>query len=239
MRKLIGAAALSGSPVLFLDNFKGNLSSSSLEALTTSPITQFRLLGQNKLIEAEHGLTVFITCNRATLSPDMRRRTLCVELFLSEIQPECGVIEKPLDDERLVAKRPEILGALWAFVRHWAAKGFPKPKTINQSLVAWSRAIGGILECAGYVSPAIASGGPGVSADHELEEMIKLVDQMVEDTAYLFGDLVELARHHQLFDWLVGEADDPARERKERSAFSKILQRFTERLFPSGYRFSF
>jgi hypothetical protein len=41
MRKLIGAAALSGSPVLLLDNVKGHLSSASLEALTTSPVTQF------------------------------------------------------------------------------------------------------------------------------------------------------------------------------------------------------
>jgi hypothetical protein len=34
MRKLIGAAALSGSPVFFLDKVKGNFDSASLEALT-------------------------------------------------------------------------------------------------------------------------------------------------------------------------------------------------------------
>jgi hypothetical protein len=238
MRKLIGAAALSGSPVFFLDNVKGNLDSASLEALTTAPVTQFRFLGQNKLIEAEHGLTVFVTSNRATLSPDLRRRTLTVELFLSEVQPESRAIQYPLDDARLILLRPEILGALWVLVQHWALRCFPRPKSINQSFVAWSEVVGGILECCGYISPTHPSGGAGFSGDRELVEMMGLVDEMVEGTAYLFTDLVSLARHHRLFDWIVGEDGDPLPlESKERTWFSRILRRFTDRLFNNGYKF--
>jgi hypothetical protein len=237
MRKLIGAAALSGSPIFFLDNVKGNLNSSSLEALTTSPVTQFRFLGQNKLVEAEHGLTVFVTSNRATLSPDLRRRTLTVELFLSEIQPESRAIQHPLDDSRLVELRPEILGALWALVRHWAAKSFKRPEEINQSFVAWSQVVGGILECADYISPTLPSGGTGFGGDRELVDMVRLVDEMVEGTAYLFSELVDLARHHRFFEWIVGEDGDSSLDPKERNWFSRILRRFTDRLFPNGYKF--
>jgi hypothetical protein len=237
MRKLIGAAALSGSPILFLDNVKGLLNSPSLEALTTSPVTQFRLLGKNKLIEAEHGLTVFVTSNNASFSPDLRRRTLTVELFLSEVQSESRAIQHPLDDERLIQLQPQILGALWALVRHWAAKDFPKPKKINQSFGAWSQLIGGILECAGYVSPIPASASTAMAGDRELIEMVKLVEHLVEEKAYSFSELVELARHHRCFEWLLGETGDDALDRKERVTFSNVLRRFTERLFPSGCRF--
>jgi hypothetical protein len=234
MRKLIGSAAVSGSPVLFLDNVRGHLASASLEALTTTPVTQFRLLGQNKLMEPEHGLTVFITANRATFSPDLRRRTLVVELFLSDVRPESRRINKPLDDGKLADLRPQILGAFWAFVREWARKMFPRPKTINQSFVGWSEVIGGIVECAGYPSPC-ANSLFTISGDRELVEMETLVNEMVEGNIYNFSDIVDLARHHRLFEWVIG--DEGTLDPKARSKFGLLLTRFVDRIFPSGFRF--
>jgi hypothetical protein len=228
MRKLIGGIALSGSPVFFLDNVKGHLNSSSLEALTTSPTTEFRLLGQNKVIDAEHGLTVFITCNDATFSGDLRRRTLMIELFTADSRPENRPIKSPLDDAKLIEKRPEILGALWAFTRYWDEEGRPKPKYINQSFPNWSEIIGGILEACSYAvptpSPIGASGG-----DRQLIEMEKLVENLVIGTEYTFNNLVEKAREHRLFERIIGDEDELDRE--ARSKFSLLLRRFTDRTF--------
>jgi hypothetical protein len=228
MRKLIGAIALSGSPVFFLDNIKGHLSSSALDALTTSPETEFRLLGQNKIIDAEHGLTVFLTGNHATSDPDLRRRTLIIELFMAESRPEDRIIQHPLDDAKLIEKRPEILGALWAFVRHWDTKGRPKPRYVNQSFLMWSEVVGGILEACGYEPPKPAPVG-GSDGDRQLLDMEKLVQNLVIGTEYTFSDLVEKSRELHLFDWIVGDSGDL--EAKERSMFGKLLKRFTGRTF--------
>jgi hypothetical protein len=183
MRKLVTATALSGSPILFLDNCKGHLKSSSLEALTTSPAMKFRLLGANKIIEAEHGITVFITTNRATFSPDLRRRTLIVPLFLEEVRPELRIIRRPLDDAAIIARRADVLAASLAFVREWEKQGFPKAKVLNQSFFAWSQVVGGILESVGYPSPCSPSQGFD-GGDLELIQMEKLVNSMQLGRAY-------------------------------------------------------
>ena len=234
MRKMIGAAALSGSPVFFLDNIKGHLSSASLEALTTSPTTSFRFLGQSKLMSAEHGLTVFITGNRATFSPDLRRRTLSIDLFLAESRPESRTIKDPLDDARLIELRPEILGALWALVRNWQENGFAPPKNLNQSFSTWSKVVGGILEAAGYHSPS-RQAGSGSDGDRELSDMESLVGQMKVGSGYSFSKLVALAREHHLFEWIIGEQTDDEEEEldpKARTRFSRMLRdRYVDRTF--------
>jgi hypothetical protein len=228
MRKLIGAIALSGSPVFFLDNIKGHLSSASLDALTTSPVTQFRLLGQNKIVDAEHGLTVFLTGNHATFDPDLRRRTLIIELFMPHARPENRFINHPLDDAKLIEKRPAILGALWAFVYHWNSENRPKPSYVNQSFPNWSEVVGGILEACCYDVPKPAP-IDGSSGDRQLLEMEKLVQILKLDTEYSFTDLVEQAREHRLFERIIGDSGDL--EPKERSRFGLLLKRFTDRIF--------
>jgi hypothetical protein len=126
MRKFIASASLSGSPIFFLDNIKGHLNSASLEALTTSPVIQFRVLGKTKLQKAEHGLTVLMSANRATFSPDLRRRTFIIELFLEDVRPERRLIKHPLDDAGIINARADILASLWA----WSKPG-PRPAILK------------------------------------------------------------------------------------------------------------
>jgi hypothetical protein len=203
MRKLIAAAALGGSPVFCLDNVKGHLSSPSLEALITSPVISFRLLGQNKMLQEEHGLTIFITSNSATFSPDLRRRIFAIELFLKEVRAEDRQIRRPLDDDTIVNMRSEILGALWALVSNWFKHNCLAPSKPNQSFIAWSKVVGGILEAAGYPAPCHTA----VDAQHgdrDLLDMQTLVSHMVRGNKYKFRDLVDLARHHRLFESILG-----------------------------------
>jgi hypothetical protein len=187
-------------------------------------------LGQNKVIDVEHGLTVFLTGNNATFSSDLRRRTLIIELFMAESRPEDRLIKTPLDDEKLIGKRPEILGALWAFVRYWDSEGRPRPKYVNQSFPAWNEIVGGILEACLYDPPKPSPIG-GSGGDRELIEMEKLVENLVHGTEYTFSDLVEKAREHLLFEWIIGDATAGDLEGKERSRFGWLLKRFTDRTF--------
>ena len=100
IRKSIFASALAATPILFMDNVKKHLSSGSLEACMTASVLKGRVLGQSRGIEVQNNVTVFITGNGCTISPDLRRRLLIVELFLREARPEDRKIKNPLDDAR-------------------------------------------------------------------------------------------------------------------------------------------
>jgi hypothetical protein len=75
----------------------------------------------------ENNVTVLITGNGCTVSPDIRRRSLFVELFMEQERAEDRKFKRILDDGEFLAMRPRILAALWALVREWDAAGRPKP----------------------------------------------------------------------------------------------------------------
>ena len=65
-------------------------------------------------------MTVFLTGNGATISGDLRRRLLHVELFLREAKAEYRRIKNPLDEFTLRTLRPAVLSALWGITLGWA-----------------------------------------------------------------------------------------------------------------------
>ena len=234
MRKVLDSAIRDGSPILFLDNIKGHLNSGELEAAITSTKRRGRLLGSNNQFEAENQTTVLITGNSATFSPDLRRRVLAIELFLSEAKAEDRIIEHPLDENRLLALRPKILSALWSFVRSWHEAGEPKPKIEHATFRSWSHTVGGILEHAGFSSPClpsvIATGG-----DTQTRDMEKLVTAMNPAYEYKFGELVELGRDNRLFSRLIPEEGDMDAAHKTR--LSLLVRKYVGRTFSSHLRF--
>jgi hypothetical protein len=234
MRKVLDSAIRDGSPILFLDNIKGHLNSGELEAAITSTKRRGRLLGSNRQFEAENQTTVFITGNNATFSPDLRRRVLAIELFLSEAKAEDRIIEHPLDENRLMALRPKILSALWSLVRSWHEAGEPKPEIEHNTFRSWSHVVGGILEHAGFSSPClpsvIAAGG-----DTQTRDMEKLVKAMNPAHEYKFGELVELARDNRLFARLIPEEGDMDTAHKTR--LGMLIRKYVGRIFDSRLRF--
>lgn len=234
MRKVLDSAILDQSPILFLDNIKGHLSSAELEAAITSTKRRGRLLGSNRQFEAQNRTTIFITGNNATFSPDLRRRVLPIELFLSEAKPEDRIIRSPLDENRLLSLRPKILSALWALIRSWHQAGEPKPKVEHGTFRPWSLTIGEILEHAGFASPSlpsvIAAGG-----DTQTRDMERLVEAMDLAHEYKFAELVDLARDNRLFARLIpeeGEMDPPHKQR-----LSLLIRKYIGRIFSSHLRF--
>jgi hypothetical protein len=227
------ANALEGSSILFFDNAKRGIGGAAIEsAISTTTITG-RVLGFSKEMELENMMTLFITANGAEISPDMRRRSLQVDLLLKEARSEDRVIKYPLNDVKLIELRPAILGMLWSITRHWAISGQPKSEKTLSSFEPWSEIIGGILECNGFGSPCEPNPSR-VSGDIYTTHMIALVSEMELNRKYDFTSLVNLARQHELFDKLVGEVSDTELEPSERKSFSSILKRFNNRKFSTG-----
>ena len=157
IQKRVFAAAIAGSSVFFMDNGKRHVSSGALESALTAPFIEGRILGKSQMISVENMMTVFLTGNGATVSPDLRRRVLHVDLFLREARAEDRKIKHPLDESTLRDMRPEILSALWGITLDWDRAGRPKPKLKMNGYEPWSDVVAGILEHAGYASPCTPS----------------------------------------------------------------------------------
>jgi len=227
MRKLLTSTIRTGQEVVFLDNMRGQLNSPSLEAFVTAPVWSDRLLGSNEITRGPNTTTVFVTSNGLSITPDWRRRSLFVELHLSEERAEDRIYKRPLSVPVLKAMRPQILAASWALIRHWDAMGRPQPTRSHSAFPAWAGTIGGIVESAGFGCP-LATSNVAVVADEDGQGMRQLVAAMTPGTLYTSREIVELCRKLSIFEGLVG-SNDSEMDRAQRSAFGRLLARYDDR----------
>jgi hypothetical protein len=235
IRKSLTTAVREARPVVFLDNLKSRLSSSALEAFLSAPTWTDRKLGVNETVTGENLATCFVTGNGMTVSPDMRRRSLFIELHLEVERAEDRQFEQRLDLQTLLEMRPKLLAALWALVKHWDEKGRPKPSRSHSAFPAWADIVAGIVEASGLSCPLEAA-QVSAAADLEADDMRKLAPAMAKKlTAWSFAELVDLARENGLFEHIIGtEKEEPGR--KEKSILGRLLARYDNRLVLE-YRF--
>jgi hypothetical protein len=237
MEKRLFATARAGERFLVLDNMKLPIDSGSLEMFVTSSVYKGRVLGTSKNEAIPKKTATFITGNNLVVSPDLRRRSLAIEFFLREVRPETRTIQNPLDLQRILAERAQILSALYALVREWVTAKKPLPSRTHPSFIEWSNVVAGIVEHAGFGSPI-----PPVEQANEVDPKTADVERLVErmheanrPEGFTFREVVELCRQHELF-----EEDLPTNEtaRKVNTKFSRLLKRYDDREFPNQRVFS-
>lgn len=173
LRQLLSSVARSAEPYVFFDNWRGKIGSPSLEAFITANIWGDRVLGVSELFTAEKSCLVYLTGNDAFVTPDMRRRSLFVELFQEDVRSESRVLKRQIDEDDIIAERGEILSALWAIVRGWYDAGCPKGSVEHGSFAKWGRVVGAMVEWAVGVSPlAVADLRKGDADLAAFEELI-------------------------------------------------------------------
>jgi hypothetical protein len=226
MRKTLTTAVAEGSQTVFLDNLKGHLSSSPLEAFLTAPWWKDRGMRKHKSIEGPNLATVFISGNGCTWSPDMGRRSLVIELRLEAERPEERTFRQQLNQDDLLKMRARILTALWAFLRHWLEKGQPEPSRSNSSFGEWSQIAGGIVQAAGFECPLDRAEG-AARADQDLEDMRTLVTAMEFEREYNFVEICALCLGRECFPRIVTSAEITP---KARSRLGIVLARYDHRI---------
>ena len=227
MRKALTSAVREARLVMLFDNQKSRLSSAALEAFLSSPTWSDRLLGANQTFTGRNIATVFVTANGCTVSPDMRRRSLFIELHLEAERAEDRQFRRPLDLPTLLALRSNILASCWSLVRHWHTQGRPSPSRSHSAFPTWATVIGGIVEATGFACP-MGTANVTVAADEDGEAMRRLVEAMQPDVRYTFVEIVELCRANECFDGLVGE---PEADMKiaNRVTLARLLARYDDR----------
>ena len=236
-QKKILAVVIAGRHILLLDNVKGFLNSPSLEAYTSAALYGGRILGLSKQFEGEACATVLITGNRLTISPDMRRRSLTVELFMHELRAEDRRFDRRLDDPGLLAMRPRLLAACWALVRAWDGAGRPVSSRQNSSFPRWCDTIAGIVEHAGFACPTVPAEIEGMG-DTDTGDIAKLAERLVPSTPYTFAELVDVCAEGGLFERFTNTIDaDGELIRQAKSAFAKTLKGYDRRQVTPSLKF--
>lgn len=228
-QKRIMALVISGRRLVILDNVKGHLNSPALEGYTTASTYRGRILGVSKDFEGEAGASVLITGNGLTVTPDLRRRALFVELFLQELRAEDRTFKRRLTAPAIAKLRPEILCSLWGLVRAWDEAGRPSASRGNSSFPEWCESVGGIVEFAGWGCPTAPAEIEGMG-DTDTADFQKLAEVMTPGTRHTFADLCELVEDAGIFERITAERDnDGGLSRKGKSTLAKLFTRFDRR----------
>lgn len=235
--KRLLALTMSGQRLAILDNVRGYLNSPSLEAYLSATHYGDRILGVSKEFEGEADAVILITGNRLTMTPDMRRRSVFIELFMSELRAEDRTFRRRLDAPAMLEMQADLLAALWALVRGWDEAGRPGGSRSNASFPRWAETIGGIVECAGFANPAqpaeLEDGG-----DTDTRDIAALGEAMETGQRLTFAELVELCTERGLFERFTEDKDDDGNlTRKAKRAFPHALKPYNGRTVAEGKRF--
>lgn len=236
-QKKLLALTISGRRVVLFDNLKGHLNSPALEAYVTSPTFAGRILGVTKEFSGDAGATILITGNALTISPDMRRRSLPVELFMPELRSEDRVFKRILDAETIRELRPSIVSALWSIVHAWDKAGRTECSHRNASFPRWAKTIAGMVEFAGFGSPLAPAEIDGMG-DTDTVEVAELAKLMKPQEQYTFGDLSALAESAGLFERIFRDTDREGNlSARSKQLLAKLLARYNGRQVLAGCRF--
>jgi len=161
---LLDSTALARKPYLVLDDCK-SIHSQALNRWVTSPLHECRLFHSQRLATIPKSNQVLSTGNGLTISEDLERRALVIDLF-EPGEATARTFKKAITPSWLFsdATRARFLAALWFLVRRWRESGMPlMEEHVKPSFEEWSEIVGGIVTSFGMPNPFtprnVASGG--------------------------------------------------------------------------------
>lgn len=150
IRKRITSVLIESSPTFYLDNINYRIDSSALASAVTTSMWTDRLLGASETVRVPVKHTWIFAGNNPTMSNEIARRCIRIQLDAKVERPELRTNFKHKDLEGWVrANRSLLIWACLTLIQNWVAKGRPEGSGIKGSFESWSRVMGGILESAG------------------------------------------------------------------------------------------
>ncbi len=176
LRKKILSTLMIGRNRFHSSNNRGYINNSVLESIITSENINDRELGKNKMLTFENILELSLSANTGiTYSADLSRRSIFVNLFFSEEDPNARTFSIPDLHGYVKEHRGEILSANYALIRTWVEKGMPSCSKPFTSFPEWMRVVGGILEvCEIGIPTSNDTLNAGTGGDRETEDMKNL-----------------------------------------------------------------
>ena len=214
IEKLLDMTASARSPYLVLDDCK-SLHSHALNRFITSPKHAWRVMYSQREAAIGKVTQLFASGNGLTVSEDLERRSLIVDLFCADDATSRKFSrEITLGWLFSVDTRARFLAALWALVRVWREAGMPRIKEHRRgSFEEWSGLVGGVVTACGMANPLQPrqsdSGG-----DEQTRTLIHVLAAIVgeaerdQEPVLHTGDILDRAEVMGLLDAIVGFTKD-------------------------------
>lgn len=150
-RKKLFSLLLEGRTYAFVDNVNDRLDSGALASAITSETYTDRPLGVSETTPVAVRCVWVATANNPVVSTELARRSIRIRINAKEEHPHLRSAFRHADLVAwTVAHRGELLGAVYALVNAWLAKGRPSHEGQRLgSFESWSDVLGGILATAG------------------------------------------------------------------------------------------
>jgi hypothetical protein len=150
--KRLGAALLTGQPLISIDNLNGDLGGDALCQIIERPVVETRILGKSELVRIEARSTLFATGNNIRLVGDIARRVLRCRLDARLEEPERRRFRrKPV--AAVLAERGRYVAAALTLARAYVAAGRPNQPAPIASFEAWSDLVRSALLWLGKADP--------------------------------------------------------------------------------------
>jgi hypothetical protein len=151
MGKTLAAVLSNGQNIVFFDNINHSVDSAELAMAMTQPTYQARLLGRTQTVDAKVRCVWVFTGNNVTLSPELVRRLIMIDLDARLENPEKRTGFKYENIKDWVREhRSELVWACLTLIQNWVAQGSPHQKdVVMASYESWSGAVGGVLKSVG------------------------------------------------------------------------------------------
>lgn len=197
-KKSLDTWAKSGKPYLLLDDVSGLVKNNDLNRWLTMAKWSGREMHTQRAFSELNLVLTLMTGNQATLSDDLGRRALVVDLWASETAADRqGNIKTVIDAEWLAnaGNRGDILSALHALVMNWfhdhEAKEYHK---LIPSFEGWSRVVPAIVTAAGYACPLQKPMIADAGAKQEVE-FVRMLEKAVAEHNPQLNQPIELRLH--------------------------------------------
>lgn len=207
-----------GVAYTFFDDVSGLVKNNALNRWLTFPTWTGRVMHTQKTFSVLNQTLTLLTGNQATLSDDLGRRSLMVDLWSAETpEARAARIKTVIDAEWLAAtsNRQDILSALYALLRHWAEECEQAVyKKLIPSFEGWSRIVPAVVTAAGFDCPLQAPDvqDAGQKQNVEFQRMIEAAVKEYEPTLSKPAVLTlpmwaELCRGKGLFHSIISDVE--------------------------------
>jgi hypothetical protein len=197
LRKRIDTAMLEGQPIISIDNFSGDLKSSSLAQYVERQLVNIRVLGESKSVEVDTSGTTFgVNGNNLVITgADLPRRTIQAMIDTKMEKPEFR--EYKIDPVQMIrADRSKYIAACLTVCLAYRAAGQPGKMVIN-SFAGWSDTVRSALMWLGEADP-VKSQERVREDDTELSALGDFLTQtaleMGVDRLYFMHEIVKASR---------------------------------------------
>ena len=177
--KRLGAALMTGQPLISIDNISGELGGDALCQIIERPVVDIRVLGHSKNVRIEaRGTSVFATGNNFTLVGDLCRRVITIGLDAGVERPELRQFKfDPV--ERVQEDRGKYIAAALTICRAYFVAGRPDTAPKLASFEGWSDTVRSALIWIGREDP-VKSMELARQEDPELIELAEMLEAWSE-----------------------------------------------------------